>query len=103
MLLVVWPAGQSRQEVEPGLGWYLLTGQEVQAPAEAYSPAGQSVQSARRAEPVPEVVWPAGQSRQEVEAAAGWYLEAGHATHPLGAQSLKPVQVERDSMQYSLE
>jgi hypothetical protein len=35
------------------------------------------VQSARRAEPVALVNWPAGQSRQEVEAGAGWYLEAG--------------------------
>jgi hypothetical protein len=40
--VVIWPAGQSRQEVEPGAGWYVETGQEVQAPAEAYLPAGQS-------------------------------------------------------------
>ena len=77
VLLVNWPAGQSRQEVEAGAGWYVETGQEVQAPAEAYLPAGQAVQSARRAEPVPVVKWPAGHSRQEVEAAVGWYVERG--------------------------
>jgi hypothetical protein len=91
--VVMLPAGQSRQEVEAGAGWYLEAGQEVQAPAEAYLPAGQSVQSARRAEPVALVNWPAGQSRQEVEASSGWYLEAGHATHPAGTQSLKPAQL----------
>jgi hypothetical protein len=93
VVLVYWPAGQSRQEVEPGAGWYLLTGQEVQGPASRYSPAGQPVQSARRAEPVPVVNWPAGQSRQEVEPAVGWYLEAGQDMHPAGAQSLKPAQL----------
>ena len=73
---VNWPTGHSRQEVEPGTGWYLSTRQEVQAPASRYSPAGQPVQSARRAEPVPVVNWPAGQSRQEAEAGSGWYVEA---------------------------
>ena len=29
--VVKWPAGQSRQEVEPKVGWYLEAGQEVQA------------------------------------------------------------------------
>jgi hypothetical protein len=36
-----------------------------------------AVQSARRADPVAWLSWPAGHSRQEVEAGAGWYLEAG--------------------------
>ena len=88
--MVMWPAGQSRQEVEAGAGWYLEAGQEVQTPS-MYLPAGQPAQSARRVEPVPVVEWPAGQSRQEVEAEAGWYLEAGQEAHPAGAHSLKPA------------
>jgi uncharacterized cupin superfamily protein len=85
-------AGQSRQEDEAGTGWYFEAGQEVQSSAPAYLPAAQPVQSARRLEPVPMVIWPAGQSRQEVEAGAGWYFEAGQDTHADtgGAQSLKP-------------
>jgi hypothetical protein len=75
--LVKWPAGQSRQEVEPGAGWYLEMRQEVQPPASRYSPAAQPVQSARRAEPAVLVKWPAGQSRQEVEPGPGWYVETG--------------------------
>jgi hypothetical protein len=86
--VVVWPAGQSRQEVEARSGWYLDAGQEAQTPASKYSPAAQAVQSARRAEPVPVVVWPAGQSRQEVEAGAGWYLPIPQATHPLTISKL---------------
>jgi hypothetical protein len=38
--------------------------------------------------------WPAGQSKQEVEPEAGWYLPVGQETHPpggVGAQSLKPA------------
>ena len=30
VVLVKWPAGQSRQEVEAAVGWYLEAGQEVQ-------------------------------------------------------------------------
>ena len=41
--------------------------------------------------PVLLVVWPAGQSRQEVEAGAGWYLETGHGTQAL----LSPKKVPR--------
>ena len=90
---VKWPAGQSRQEDEARTGWYFEAGQEVQTPAARYLPAAQAVQSARRLEPVPVVVWPAGQSRQEVEAESGWYFEAGQDTHADtgGAQSLKPI------------
>ena len=64
----------------------------MQSSAPAYLPAAQPVQSARRLEPVPMVIWPAGQSRQEVAAGAGWYFEAGQDTHADtgGAQSLKP-------------
>ena len=36
---VARPAVQARQNVEAGLGWYLLTGQEVQALASTYLPA----------------------------------------------------------------
>jgi hypothetical protein len=88
--VVVWPAGQSRQEDEAGIGWYFDAGQEVQTPAARYLPAAQPAQSTRRLEPVPVVVWPAGQSRQEVEARAGWYLEAGHGAQ---ARVLSPLQV----------
>jgi hypothetical protein len=35
------------------------------------------MQSDSKVVPVPSVMWPAGQSRQEVEAGAGWYLETG--------------------------
>ena len=76
-----WPAGQSRQEVEAGVGWYFEAGQGVQGPAEAYLPARQAVQSVRRAEPVALVDWPAGQSRQEVEPGACWYVETGQEAH----------------------
>jgi hypothetical protein len=31
VLLVVWPAGQARQEVEPEADWYLEAGQATQA------------------------------------------------------------------------
>jgi hypothetical protein len=79
--LVVRPAGQTRQEVEPGAGWYLEMRQEVQTPASRYSPAAQPVQSARRAEPVLLVNWPAGQSRQEVEPGLGWYLPLKQELH----------------------
>jgi hypothetical protein len=92
-----WPAGQSRQEVEPGAGWYLEAGQEVQAPAEAYLPAGQAVQSARRAEPVPVVKWPAGQSRQAAEPGSGWYVETGQEVQAPAEAYLpagQPVQPE---------
>jgi hypothetical protein len=61
------------------------------------------VQPDPKAVPVPLVMWPAGQSRQEVEAAVGWYLEAGQATHPAGAHSLKPAQLAPDPGQYALE
>jgi hypothetical protein len=90
VLLVNWPAGQSRQEVEAGAGWYFDAGQAVQTPAAMYLPAAQPVQSTRRLEPVPVVNWPAGQSRQEVEAKSGWYLEAGHGAQ---ARVLSPLQV----------
>jgi hypothetical protein len=86
--LVNWPAGQSRQEVEPSEGWYLEIRQEVQTPASRYSPAAQPVQSARRTVPVPVVDWPAGQSRQVVEPEAGWYFELGQA-----AQAFKNAAV----------
>ena len=92
VLLVKWPAGQSRHAVEAGTGWYFDAGQEVQTPARRYLPAAQAVQSARRLEPVPVVVWPAGQSTQEDEAGTGWYFDAGQDSHADtgGAQSLKP-------------
>ena len=48
-------------------------------PAPRNVPAAQPVHSVK---PVPVVNWPAGQSRQEVEAGSGWYLKAGQATHP---------------------
>ena len=38
--LVNWPAGQSRQEVEPGPGWYFEAGQEVQALGTTHDPSG---------------------------------------------------------------
>jgi hypothetical protein len=55
-------------------------------------PGRQAEQFDRRAEPAPGVMWPAGQSRQEVEAGTAWYFEAGQDTHAdtAGAQSLKP-------------
>jgi hypothetical protein len=117
---VIWPAGQSRQEVEPEAGWYLEMRQERQTPSVMYLYllAGQAMQPAlvdAELTKLPElpkcpklpkfpatwpwtvpallVVWPAGQARQEVEAGVGWYVEAGHATHPAGAHSLKPAQL----------
>jgi hypothetical protein len=63
----------------------LEAGQEVQTPAEAYLPAGQAVQSDRRAVPVAWVNWPAGQSRQEDEAGEGWYFELGQRSQPGGS------------------
>jgi hypothetical protein len=62
------------------------TGQEVQPLAEAYLPAGQPVQP--EAPPQLSPVLQAGQSRQEVEAAAGWYLPKPQATHPLTISKL---------------
>ncbi len=70
--VVVWPEGQCRQEEDAGIGWYFDAGQEVQTTVAMYVPAAQQVQAGRRLEPVPVVVWPAGQSRQEVEAGSGW-------------------------------
>jgi hypothetical protein len=52
------------------------------------------VQLDTKAFPVLLLVWPAGQSRQEVEAAEGWYLEAGQEVHNLSAAStLDPADV----------
>jgi hypothetical protein len=49
------------------------------------------VQPASKAVPTPLVMWPAGQSRQEVEAGAGWYLEAGQEVQALESKKLPLV------------
>jgi hypothetical protein len=56
-------------------------------------PAGQAVHA--EAPPQPSPALQEGQSRQEAEPGADWYLSTGQDTHPTvrGAQSLKPVEV----------
>jgi len=60
-------------------------------------PAGQTVQSARRVEPVPLVNLPGGQSRQKAEAGSGWYLETGQEVHT-PAKKVPLVQSELGSL-----
>ena len=84
-----WLAGQSRQEVEAGVGWYFEAGHVVQTPGTAYLPAVQTVQALSPPQLSPALQAP--QSRQEVEAGAGWYFEAGQEVQPTETQSLKPA------------
>ena len=72
-------------------------------------------QSDIKAEPVLSVPWPAGQARQDTEAGAAWYLEAGqevqtaaptatylpagHSVQPVPLSQLSPVLQARQSRQ----
>ena len=56
----------------------------------------QEVHSDSRADPVPAVVWPAWQAKQEVEAWAGWYLPVGQRVHSPVDQYLPDVQAVQD-------
>jgi hypothetical protein len=71
---VDWPAGHSRQDEEPGSGWYLPKGQSAHPPPteEEYLPARQSSQSANKAVPVAAVYRPPGHFKQEMDAGTGW-------------------------------
>jgi hypothetical protein len=57
-----------------------------------YLPAAQAMQSEWAVVPLPNVMWPVGQSKQAEAAGSGWYLDTGQEMHPAGAQSLNPVQ-----------
>jgi hypothetical protein len=85
--------GHCKQVVAAWTGWYFPEGQSAHTPTAMYLPAGHKTsQSNRREVPVPVVVWPAGHSRHEAEAGAGWYLPEGHTSHTSAAMNLPAGQ-----------